>query len=232
MSAAVPDIAIDGPTASGKGTVAQRVAAALGFHCLDSGALYRIAGLLALESGVDLDDGGRLAALVAGLSPRFSQGQVWVEGRDVSAPIRSDAAGQAASRVAAVPALRDALLDLQRRQRLAPGLVADGRDMGTVVFPDAVLKVFLVADVRVRAERRFKQLIDKGYSANLDSLLRSLQERDARDQGRDCAPLVPAEGALTLDSSALSIDEVVDQVLDWYRNRQSAQQAASRSPAA
>jgi cytidylate kinase len=222
---AVPVIAIDGPTASGKGTVAERVAEALGFHCLDSGALYRIAGLLALESGVSLQDGDRLVALVQGLNPRFEPGRVWVGERDVAAAIRSDAAGQAASQVAAVPALRGALLDLQRRQRRAPGLVADGRDMGTVVFPDAALKVFLIADVRVRAERRFKQLIDKGYSAKLDILLRSLEERDARDQGRDCAPLVPAEDAHTLDSSQRSIDEVVDQVLRWFRAGPSASTA-------
>ena len=212
-----PVIAIDGPTASGKGTVAQEVARALGFSCLDSGALYRIVGLLALEQGSDLDTAPPLVALAQALSPRFHAGRILVDGRDITDAIRTEAVGAAASRVAAVGPLRQALLDLQRRQRRAPGLVADGRDMGTVVFPDATLKVFLVADVRVRAERRLKQLIEKGYSATLASLLQGLQERDQRDQSRDCAPLAPAHDARVLDSSALSVDEVVAQVLAWYR---------------
>ncbi len=214
---AVPVIAIDGPTASGKGTVAQRVARELGFACLDSGALYRIAGLLALEGGVGLDDGPALAALAAGLEPHFSGDQVLLAGRDIAQAIRREEVGRAASRVAAQPLLRTALLELQRRQRRAPGLVADGRDMGTVVFPDARLKVFLQADVRVRAERRLKQLIEKGYSASISDLLQGLRERDQRDQTRDCAPLVPAEDAKVLDSSALTVDEVVALVLQWYR---------------
>jgi len=215
--AAIPVIAIDGPTASGKGTVAHEVARALGFSCLDSGALYRIVGLLALEQGADLDADAPLVALAQALSPRFAAGRILVDGRDITDDIRTEAVGAAASRVAAVGPLRQALLELQRRQRRAPGLVADGRDMGTVVFPDAALKVFLVADVRVRAERRLKQLIEKGYSATLTSLLQGLQERDQRDQSRDCAPLAPAHDARVLDSSALSVDEVVAQVLAWYR---------------
>jgi cytidylate kinase len=213
----VPVIAIDGPTASGKGTVAQRLAQALGFHCLDSGALYRIVGLLALERAVDVDDGDALAALARDLQPRFEGGRVLLEGRDITESIRTEAASLASSRVAAAPALRTALLALQRQQRRPPGLVADGRDMGTVVFPDAVLKVYLQADVEVRAQRRLKQLMEKGYSANLFDLLQALRERDARDQTRDCAPLAVAEDARVLDSTALSADEAVAQVLQWYR---------------
>jgi cytidylate kinase len=217
QAATAPVIAIDGPTASGKGTVAHRVARALGFTCLDSGALYRIVGLLAMEQGVDLDGGEALCALAAGLSPVFADGRIWVGGREITDDIRHEDVGAAASRVAAVGPLRVALLDLQRRQRRAPGLVADGRDMGTVVFPDAALKVFLVADVQVRAERRFKQLIEKGYSATLPSLLQAMQERDLRDQSRNAAPLVPAPDARILDSSALTADAVVAQILQWYR---------------
>lgn len=212
-----PVIAIDGPTASGKGTVAHRVARALGFACLDSGALYRIVGLLALERGIHLDGGDALSALAADLAPVFEDGRIWVAGREITEDIRREDVGAAASRVAAVGPLRAALLDLQRRQRRFPGLVADGRDMGTVVFPDAVLKVFLVADVRVRAERRLKQLMEKGNSATLDILLQGMQERDRRDQSREVAPLAPAPDARVLDSSALSADAVVAQVLEWYR---------------
>ncbi len=215
--ARVPVIAIDGPTASGKGTVAQGVAAALGFACLDSGALYRIVGLLAAERGVDLDDGPALAVLAAGLDPVFRDGRIDLDGRDLTEAIRTEEAGRAASRVAALPPLRVALLALQRAQRRPPGLVADGRDMGTVVFPDARLKVYLQADVEVRAQRRLKQLIEKGYSATLEDLLQSLRERDERDRTRDCAPLAAAEDARVLDSSALTAEQVVAQVLAWYR---------------
>jgi cytidylate kinase len=212
-----PVIAIDGPTASGKGTVAQRVAAELGFSCLDSGALYRIVGLLALEGRVNLDDGPALAVLAGALQPDFADGRIRLGSRDITEAIRTEEVGRAASRVAALAPLRAALLDLQRRQRRPPGLVADGRDMGTVVFPDAVLKVYLQADVRVRAERRLNQLIAKGYSATITGLLQSLRERDERDQSRDCAPLAAAEDAKVLDSSALTVDQVVAQVLAWYR---------------
>jgi len=215
-----PVIAIDGPTASGKGTVAHRVARALGYACLDSGALYRIVGLLAIEGGVDLNGADALCALAADLAPVFEDGRIWIAGREITEDIRREDVGAAASKVAAVAPLRLALLDLQRRHRRFPGLVADGRDMGTVVFPDAALKVFLVADVQVRAERRLKQLKDKGYSATLSVLLQGMQERDQRDQSRDFAPLAPAPDARVLDSSVLTADAVVEQVLQWYRGMQ------------
>jgi len=214
---AAPVIAIDGPTASGKGTVAQRVADSLGWHYLDSGALYRIVALLALRRSIAADDGPALAALARALAPSFLDGRILVEGEDVSQAIRAEAVGATASRIATRPQLRAALVDLQRGFRRPPGLVADGRDMGTVIFPQAVLKVFLTASAESRAERRHKQLIEKGFSANLTDLLRDLRERDARDAQRAEAPLRPAEGALELDSTDLSIDETVAAVLDAYR---------------
>lgn len=212
----VPVIAIDGPTASGKGTVAQRVAAALGFHYLDSGALYRLVALQALRRGVAAGDAAALAALASRLAPCFAGEAVLLDGEDVAAAIRAEAVGLLASRIAVHPELRAALLDLQRRFRRPPGLVADGRDMGTVVFPEAGLKVFLTASVPARAERRHKQLSAKGFSANIADLLRDLGERDARDSSRAAAPLRPAEDAQLLDSSALSIEEVVARILGWY----------------
>jgi cytidylate kinase len=211
-------IAIDGPTASGKGTIAQRVASALGYACLDSGALYRLVALLALEQRTDLDDGDALAGLAAGVQPRFEGGRVEIAGRDVTDEIRREDVARAASRVAAHAPLRAALLALQRAMRRPPGLVADGRDMGTVVFPDARLKVFLTAGVETRAQRRYKQLIEKGNSANLTDLLRDLRERDERDMTRAAAPLKPAQDARLLDSSALTIDEVAALILTWYRS--------------
>ena len=214
-----PVIAIDGPTASGKGTVAARVAAALGWHYLDSGALYRIAALQVLRAGIDPGDGPALAALAGRLAPRFEAGRILVDGEDVAEAIRAEPVGVAASRIAAQPLLRAALLDLQRRARVAPGLVADGRDMGTVVFPDALLKVYLTASVESRAARRHKQLMEKGFSAKLADLSQDLAERDARDMQRAEAPLRPAEGALVLDSTQLSIDETVEAVLGAYRRR-------------
>jgi cytidylate kinase len=215
--AQVPVIAIDGPTASGKGTIAQRVAAALGFHYLDSGAIYRVAALAALEAGLDPADGEAVAALARTLQPAFSGGAVELAGRDISEAIRAEAVGNAASRIAVHPAVRQALLELQRAFRQAPGLVADGRDMGSVVFPDARLKVFLTASPEARAERRHKQLIAKGIPANISTLARDLRERDARDTQRAAAPLVAVQGARQLDSSSLDIDQVVKQVLGWYR---------------
>lgn len=206
----VPVIAIDGPSASGKGTVASLVAAALGFHYLESGALYR---LVAFVGGTDP------AGDAAGLDVAFRDGRIFLSGQDVTEPIHAEAVGNRASEVAKIPAVRAALLERQRAFRRSPGLVADGRDMGTVVFPDATLKVFLTAGVGVRAQRRHKQLIDKGIHANLAALSRDLEERDARDAARAVAPLRPAEGAVLLDSSALTIDEVVDKVLMLFRKR-------------
>lgn len=217
MNTEIPVIAIDGPTASGKGTIAQRVADALGFHYLDSGALYRIAALAALDAGVPLEDETAVAAVAAGIAPRFVAGAIELAGRDVTEAIRAEAVGVAASRIAVFPRVRQALFDLQRGFRLAPGLVADGRDMASVVFPEARLKVFLTASPEARAERRHKQLMEKGIATKIDALARDLRERDERDMQRAAAPLAPAQGAKLLDSSALTIDEVVAQVLGWYR---------------
>ena len=219
MSAPPPVIAIDGPTASGKGTIAERVARSLGFHYLDSGALYRLLAWRALADGVRTDDGPALAVVASTLEPRFSAGRVELGGVDVTDAIRREEIGRAASQVAVHPAVRQALLDLQRARRRPPGLVADGRDMGTVVFPDACLKVYLTASVAARAERRHKQLIEKGFPANIDLLSQELRARDQRDSERTASPLKPAEDAYQLDSSGLTIDEVVAQVLDWYARR-------------
>ena len=212
-------IAIDGPTASGKGTIAQRVAAALGWHYLDSGALYRIVGLLALREAVSLDDGQALSKLAGQIEPVFQGERILLGGEDIALAIRAEQVGTAASRVAVHPPLRAVLVELQRRFRRSPGLVADGRDMGTVIFPDAHLKVFLTASAASRAQRRYKQLIEKGFSAKLTDLLRDLEERDARDSARAVAPLKPAEGALVLDSTHLSIEQTVEAVLEAYRRR-------------
>ena len=216
MTGVVPVIAIDGPTASGKGTVAQRVAEALGWHYLDSGALYRLAALAARRAGVALDDEPALARLAVNLPIEFSGGRIFLAGDAVTDAIRAEAVGEAASRIAVLGALRAALLDRQRDFRQAPGLVADGRDMASVVFPDASLKVFLTASAEARAERRYKQLIEKGFSANLDGLLRDLRARDARDAGRTHAPLVAAEGAVVLDSTPLTVLQTVQAVLDRW----------------
>lgn len=217
-ASAVPVIAIDGPTASGKGTVAHRVAQALGWSVLDSGALYRLTALAAMNRGLPAEDEPGVARAARELDVRFEGAQVYLDGVEVADAIRQEQVGNFASRVAAYPAVRLALLERQRAFRTPPGLVADGRDMGTVVFPDAALKVFLVADVEARAERRCKQLIDKGISANLADLLRDLRERDARDMQRSAAPLVPAADAHVLDSSSLTIDQTVQAVLDFWKN--------------
>lgn len=213
---ATPVIAIDGPTASGKGTVAQRVAAALGWHVLDSGALYRLAALACLRAGVDAADEARVAAQAAALDVRFDEGGIWMRGRDVSLDIREEAVGNLASRIAAQPGLREALLARQRAFRQAPGLVADGRDMGTIVFPDAPLKIFLDADVASRAQRRCKQLKEKGFSANISELISDMEARDARDRSRSHAPLRPADGAIVIDSSHLDVEETVNAVLGHW----------------
>jgi len=215
----VPVIAIDGPSASGKGTVAQRVAQALGFHYLESGALYRLVALLSLRRSIDMEPA--MAAEAEDMDVAFVDGEIYLEDQEVSAHIRHEEIGNLASEVARMPLVRQALLKRQRAFRQPPGLVADGRDMATIVFPDASLKVFLTARPEVRAERRYKQLIDKGIPANLRSLSRDLAERDERDRNRSVAPLVPAPDSQVLDSSALSIDEVVERILAWWKERSS-----------
>jgi len=216
---AVPVIAIDGPSASGKGTIALGVAGMLGFHYLDSGALYRLVALAALQTGVGFDDADALAGLAEALDARFDHGDIILSGQEVTDAIRSEVCSMGASRVAVLPGVRRALLARQQAFRQTPGLVAEGRDMGTVVFPDAILKVYLTASAEVRAERRYKQLKEKGIDANMRTLLRELHERDQRDSARSAAPLQMAVDARELDSSGRSVDEIVRQVLDWYRQR-------------
>ncbi|MFZ5575668.1 MAG: (d)CMP kinase [Pseudomonadota bacterium] len=215
----IPVITIDGPSASGKGTVAARVARALGFHFLDSGALYRLTALAALKAGVALDDEAGVAKLAAALPARFDGGAVWLGDENVTDAIRAEAVGEGASKVAALPAVRAALLERQRAYRQAPGLVADGRDMGTVIFPDAVAKVYLTASAEARAERRYKQLIEKGNSASLPALVADMQARDARDATRAVAPLKPAPDALLLDTTHMDIESAVQAVLAHYRRK-------------
>jgi cytidylate kinase len=209
-----PVIAIDGPSASGKGTIAKRVAAALAFHYLESGALYRLVALLAFRRGID--DERAIAQAAEQMDVVFLDDEILLEDQDVSAQIRHEQIGNRASDVARMPEVRRALLARQRAFRQSPGLVADGRDMGTVVFPDANLKIFLTATPEVRAQRRYKQLIEKGIAANLAALSRDLAERDARDANRAVAPLIPAPDAQVLDSSALSIEEVVERILKLW----------------
>jgi cytidylate kinase len=216
---AAPVIAIDGPAASGKGTIAQRVATVLGFHYLDSGSLYRLVALAAERAGVGSDDPARLSALARTLDVAFRGGEAQLSGEPVGTAIRSEAISGAASRVAAIAGVRQALLECQRALRRAPGLVAEGRDMGTVVFPDAGLKIFLTASAQARAERRYKQLMEKGLGANIQTLLRDIRERDARDSARAAAPLKPAVDAIEIDTKELHIEEVVDRVLALWRNR-------------
>ena len=222
MSGRISVVAIDGPSGSGKGTIARRVAAALGWHLLDSGALYRLTALAADRHDVPLDDPGQLAELARSLDVRFGTDdsgdeKIWLEGDPVSSELRTEETGKGASTVAALQPVRDALLELQRGFRKAPGLVADGRDMGTHVFPDAVLKVFLTASAEERARRRHKQLKDKGIDVSLAALSRDIEDRDRRDSERSVAPLRPAEDARILDSSGQSIEAVTNLVLDWVR---------------
>ena len=214
-----PVIAIDGPTASGKGTVASLVAEKLGFHYLDSGALYRLVALGSEKASIDPQNGPELGNLAKKLLISFKNGQILLNSEDVTEAIRSESMGLRASAIAIHPEVRQALLGVQHRFRVPPGLVADGRDMASVIFPDAVLKVFLTATTQARAERRYKQLIAKGISAKLEILLNDLQERDARDSSRGVAPLVVAEGAKVLETSELSIDQAVKTVLDWYQSK-------------
>ena len=221
-TAAIPVVCVDGPTASGKGTLAVVLAQRLGYHFLDSGSLYRITALAALRAGLALDTGSEasIAELVKRLHIRFSDGRVLLDGDDVSDAIRTEEAGMNASRVSTLSQVRDALVALQHSFRQLPGLVADGRDMGTVIFPDAALKVFLTASAERRAERRYKQLISKGISTTLPSLRADLEARDARDSSRAVAPLKPAEDAQLLDNSDLSVEKSVDLVLDWWQSKQ------------
>lgn len=212
-------ITIDGPTASGKGTLAQQVAERLDFHLLDSGALYRLVALQAMRHQINVENVAQLTLLAQNLSVRFDTQGIWLENQNVVDQLRAENVGNLASTLAVHAPVRTALIALQHNFRRAPGLVADGRDMGTVIFPDACLKVFLTASVEKRAERRYNQLIEKGFSVNLATLLQDLRLRDARDMQRAHAPLKPANDALLMDNSELTIEMSVQQVLNWYHIR-------------
>ncbi len=217
MTDPAPVIAIDGPSGTGKGTVADHVAKQLGFHLLDSGALYRVLGIAVLKHGLDLEDVTSVAELGRNLELEFGTngpGSITLAGEDVSLEIRTDAGSDMASKVGAIPEARDALLERQLAFRKPPGLVADGRDMGTVVFPDSTLKIYLTASAEERAQRRYKQLIDKGIDAMLPALLQDLKERDARDSERRVSPLKPAADAFVLDTTTLSEEQVLVRVMD------------------
>lgn len=215
-SNAIPVIAIDGPSASGKGTIAAIVAQRLGFHYLDSGAIYRVTAYAAEQAGVDLADESALIALARRVDLRFDGTEVFLNGQPVGDAIRTEEAGRAASRIAVLPGLRAALLERQRDFRQAPGLATDGRDMGSVVFPDAQAKVFLTASAEERAQRRYKQLIEKGFCANFPQILQDLVERDARDAARQTAPMQHAPDAVLIDTTGMTIEAVVQQVLGLY----------------
>ena len=219
-NAVVPVLTIDGPSGSGKGTIAHRVATELGWHLLDSGALYRLTGLAAARAGLSDASEAELADIASTLRVRFGstdsgEEQIYLDGEEVSAQVRDEQSGLMASRIAPLPAVRQALVGLQHSFHQAPGLVADGRDMGTTIFPDAGLKVFLTASAAERAKRRYKQLKDKGIDVSLPALSRDIEDRDRRDSERSIAPLRPADDARVLDSSHLNIDEVVQRVLSW-----------------
>ena len=220
-----PVIAVDGPAASGKGTVAAGVARALAFHYLDSGSLYRLVALKALATGTPVADAPALAGLAAGLEVSFPDGTIRLDGQDVTEAIRGEEVSAAASQVAVHQAVRTALFDRQRAFCRPPGLVADGRDMATVVFPEALVKVFVTASPEERARRRYKQLIAKGISITMDGLLRDIRERDARDAGRAAAPLVPASDAAILDTTDLTIEAAIGRVLGLYRDAVAKKQA-------
>ncbi|MDO8961321.1 MAG: (d)CMP kinase [Methylophilus sp.] len=213
----IPVIAIDGPSASGKGSVAELVAEALGFHYLDSGAIYRIVAYASKEQRIAWNQAEAIAALVSQLSIQFVHGEILLNGANISMLVRSEEMGRGASEVAVHPAVRNALLDLQKSFRKAPGLVGDGRDMASVVFPDAILKIFLTAGVEIRAQRRFEQLRNRGLDANYETILQDLQTRDLRDSQRSAAPLKQVQDALLLDTSDKTIQQAVDFVLDAYQ---------------
>jgi cytidylate kinase len=219
-ASAVPVIAIDGPSASGKGTIAVAVARHLGFHYLDSGALYRIVGLIAGERGANLDNDSEISSISLNLNINFDNDKVWVDGREVSDLIRGEVAGAAASRVAALPGVRAALMTLQHGFRRAPGLVADGRDMGSVVFPDAGLKIYLTATPEERAQRRYNQLMEKGLGASMAALLQDIRDRDHRDSNRAAAPLLKCADAMEIDTTGIPVAAVVAKVLQLYQEHQ------------
>jgi len=214
----IPVITIDGPSASGKGTVAQLVADKLGFSYLDSGALYRVVAFAAQQNNIAWDDANAVAECAKTLNIKFKNDQVFLNDHDISNEIRTELIGKGASQVAVHAPVRAALIDLQHSFHQAPGLVADGRDMGTVIFPSAPLKIFLTASTEIRAERRYKQLLGKNQPANYENILQDLQERDARDKGRASAPLVMAENAILLETDNLGITDAVNTVLNAYKN--------------
>lgn len=214
----IPVIAIDGPSASGKGTIAQLVARKLGFHYLDSGALYRLVALKAIQLNTDMQNSAELAEIARNLNVLFKDEQIYLDGKTVTDDIRTEQCGIAASQLAAYPQVRAALTERQRGFRQLPGLVTDGRDMGSVIFPDADLKIYLTASAEVRAQRRYKQLIEKGMSANIANLLQDIQKRDERDSSRSIAPLQQEVDAKLLDTTSLTISQAQDAVLSWYND--------------
>ncbi|MBJ90565.1 MAG: cytidylate kinase [Woeseia sp.] len=225
----IPVIAIDGPSGSGKGTIARNISHELGYHLLDSGALYRLVAFQTTQAGLIVDSGNELniAQIAVDIDVKFShndicQEQIWLSGKEISKEIRTEECGRLASNVAALPAVRKGLLELQKSFRKTPGLVADGRDMGTTVFPDAILKVYLTASVDERAKRRLKQLNDKGIDVSLAALLRDIQSRDKRDSERKAAPLKRASDARIVDSSNLTIEEVTQMILGWVKEQRPA----------